>query len=81
MKQFPAGYPNQRIGIDFLGPVRRSDSGNAYVLIIADYFTKWTEAFATADMCVETAADILVNQHMARFGIVRGNNLGSRETI
>ena len=70
-KQFPAGHPNQRIGIDFLGLVRRSDSGNAYVLVIAYYFIKCTEAFATADMCMETVADILVNQYMARFGIVR----------
>ena len=34
-------------------------------------FTKRTEAFATADMCAETVADILVNQYMERFGIVR----------
>ena len=71
MKQFPAGHPNQRIGIDFLGPVRRTDSGNAYILVISDYFTKWTEAFAVADMCATTVADILVNQYITRFGIVR----------
>ena len=71
MKQFPAGHPNQRIGIDFLGQVRRCDSGNAYVLVIVDYFTKWKETFATADMSAETVADILVNQYMARLGIVR----------
>ena len=71
MKQFPAGHPNQRIGIDFLGPVRRTDSGNAYILVISDYFTKWTEVFAVADMCATTVADILVNQYITRFGIVR----------
>ena len=55
----------------FLGLVRRSYSGNAYVLVISDYFTKWTEAFATAGMCAETVAIILVYQYMTRFGIIR----------
>ena len=71
MKQFPAGHPNQRIGIDFLGPVRRTDSGNAYIIVISDYFTKWTETFAVADMRASTVADILVNQYISRFGLVR----------
>jgi hypothetical protein len=40
-----SGAPMERIAVDILGPLSLSDSGNKYLLIVADYFTKWTEAF------------------------------------
>ena len=39
--------------------MRRTDSANSYILVISDYFTKWTESFAVADMRATTVADIL----------------------
>lgn len=81
MKQFPASHPNQRIGIDFLVPVRRSDAGNAYILVISDYFTKWTEAIPIADMSATIVADIFVNQYMTKVRSFKGNNFWSKEAV
>ena len=39
------GYPMQRVATDILGPLPESLGGNSYVLVVADYFTRWVEAF------------------------------------
>ncbi len=39
-----SGYPNQRLGIDFVGPFPQSRRGNRYLLVLVDFFTKWAEA-------------------------------------
>ena len=41
---------------------------NKYVLVVGDYFTKWTEAFAIPDMEIATIAHVLVNEFISRFG-------------
>lgn len=37
--------PFQRIGMDIVGPVERSKSGNRFMLVITDYATKYPEVF------------------------------------
>ena len=41
----------------------------ATFLVIADYFSKWTEAFPIKDKCADTMADVLVNKIILRFGM------------
>ena len=36
----------ERIAIDVMGPLPILDLGKKYILVVADYFTKWTEAYA-----------------------------------
>ena len=48
--------PLQRVAIDILGPLSETERGNQYVLVIADYFTKWTEAFPMSYMEAHTVA-------------------------
>ena len=43
--------------------------GYRYILVIADYFSKWTEAFPIKDKCADTVADVLVNKIILRFGM------------
>ena len=52
-----------------LGPHPKTDSGNQYLLIAQDYFTKCPEAFALPDQQAVTVAEVLVNQFFTRFGI------------
>ena len=43
--------------------------GYRYILVIADYFSKWTEAFPIKDKCADTVADVLVDKIILRFGM------------
>lgn len=64
-----SGYPLQRIAIDLLGPLPRTEKGNKYIVVIADYFTKWTEAFALPNMEAGTVAAKIVEEFICRFGV------------
>ena len=46
MKTYNVGDPLERVALDVLGPLPESERGNKYILVVADYFTKWTEAYA-----------------------------------
>ena len=64
-----SGYPFERIAIDILGEFPITEKGNKYILVIGDYFTKWTECFPMPNMEAVTVAKILVNEVIVRFGI------------
>ena len=51
----------QLMAMDILGPLPESTAGNRYVLVIADYFTKWIEAFPMANQEAGTVANLLVD--------------------
>ena len=38
-----AGEPMERIAIDVMGPLPETERGNKFIVVIGDYFTKWTE--------------------------------------
>ena len=40
------GSPMQMVAVDILGPLPTTSSGNNYVLVAGEYFTKWMEAYA-----------------------------------
>ena len=69
MKQYISGAPMERIAIDVLGPLPQSESGNKYVLVIADYFSKWTEAFPIPNQESKTIADVVVREFVCRYGV------------
>ena len=46
--------------MDVLGPFPESNRGNQVMLIVADYFTKWLEAFLLPNKEAETVARKLV---------------------
>ncbi|KRX32601.1 hypothetical protein T05_14359, partial [Trichinella murrelli] len=56
MQPMTAGYPLQRVGMDNLGPLEKTPSDNRYVLVLTDYFTKWTAAFPLTNMEADTVA-------------------------
>ena len=52
--------PMQRIAMDILGPLPLTPCSNKYILVIGDYFIKWTEAFPMSDMEAGTVAKLFV---------------------
>eukprot|EP00731_Ephydatia_muelleri_P037077 Em0391g6a len=60
--------PMQRIAMDILGPLPLTPRSNKYILVIGDYFTKWTEAFPMSDMEAGTVAKLFVNEFVVRYG-------------
>ena len=57
--------------MDILGPLPRTPRGNRYVLVISDYFTKWTESYALPDQTATTIAEKVVSEFVSHFGIPR----------
>lgn len=41
----PSGYPMERVAMDVVGPLPKTNRGNRFILVINDYFTKWPEAY------------------------------------
>ena len=60
--------PFDRIAMDIFGPLRRTRSGNKYVLVIMDYATKWPEAFPLCNITSETIIECLI-EVTSRLGV------------
>ena len=69
MHQYNVGAPAERIALDVLGPLLTTESGNEYVLLVADYFTKWPEAYSMPNQEAVTVAEVLVKEYVCRFGV------------
>ena len=70
----------ERVAVDIMGPVPQTDNGNLDILVLGDYFSKWTEAFTLKVHTAQTVADVLVEQFVSWFGVwdlyivIRGAN-------
>ncbi|XP_041376682.1 uncharacterized protein LOC121389136 [Gigantopelta aegis] len=68
MKQFHAGVPMERVHLDFLGPLPKTENGNEYVLMMVDQFTKWVECIPLPSQTAEVTARAAINEFFSRFG-------------
>ena len=65
----PTGHRWDRIAMDILDVCDPTPDGFRYILVIADYFSKWTEAFPIKNKCADTVAEVLVDKIVLRFGM------------
>jgi hypothetical protein len=70
-KVYSVGVPMERLEIDITGPLPKTNKEHKYILVISDYFTKWTQAFAIKDQEATTIASILVNEIVSLFGVTK----------
>ena len=75
----PTGVPNgflqpllvcepwEIVSMDFLGPLPSTATGNKYILVFDDQFSKWVEAFATPNATADIVAKYLIVSIIARF--------------
>ena len=68
MQQYLVSAPLERIAVDIMGPLPESRSGNLYILVVDDYFSKWIDAWAMPDMETSTIADLLVSRIFCQWG-------------
>lgn len=66
-----SGSPLERIATDILEELPETDNGKRYILVIADYFTKWTECFAMPNMESKTVATKIVKEVITRTNYTR----------
>lgn len=69
LQQSATGCPFDRVAVDIVGPCPVSENGNEYLIVMTDYFSKWTEAFAVPNHTAMTVADKLVTEVFCRFGV------------
>ena len=61
--------PNQLITTDIAGPLKETERGNKYFIVVIDHFTKFTQVYPMQRIQAEDVAQILVDKWMMTFGI------------
>jgi hypothetical protein len=56
--------------LDFIGEIHPSSSkGHRFVLVVTDYFTKWTKAVTLKNMTHREVIEFIIEHIIYRFGI------------
>ena len=58
-----------RIGIDIKGPLPITSSGNRYIIVAMDYFSKWPEARAVNNIKADVVAKFIYEEIICRHGV------------
>ena len=69
LAQCPVGAPLEKIVVDIMGPLPTTDGGNEYIMVVCDYFSKYTEAYAIPNHTAQVVADKLVTEFVTHFGV------------
>ena len=57
-----SNYPFEKLSWDIMGPLPLSYTGNRYIVMITDLFSKWVEAFPVKATDTETMVTLMVNE-------------------
>uniref|UniRef100_A0A0X3PXJ8 Transposon Ty3-I Gag-Pol polyprotein n=1 Tax=Schistocephalus solidus TaxID=70667 RepID=A0A0X3PXJ8_SCHSO len=68
LQPIKTGYPNERVGVDLVGPIAPSAKGNKFILVMVDFFTKMAEAVPLPDASAATVAKAIFNCWVCRWG-------------
>ncbi len=64
-----AGFPNEIVDTDLMGPLPQTPRGKRYLLVMVDYFTKWAEAIPLGQADALSVAQTIVMQWIATHGV------------
>ena len=68
LQQHIVGCPLERVALDNLGSLPRSSWGNRYILVVADYFTRWTEAYPIPNQEATIVARRFIVEFVCHYG-------------
>ena len=68
LNPIPIGHAFERVGVDCLGPMTPTESGNKYIVVFSDYRTKWVEAQALPSIEASRIAQVFFNLIITRHG-------------
>ena len=69
LHQHPVGAPLERMAVYIMGPLPAMANGNEYIMVLCDYFSKYTVAYAIPNHTAQTVADRIVTEFVAYFGV------------
>ena len=69
LHQHPVGAPLERMAVDIMGPLSATANGNEYIMVICDYFSKYTVAYAIPNHTAQMVVDHIVTEFVAYFGV------------
>ncbi len=58
-----------RVALDIAGPLPETKSGNKYILVAINHYSKWCEAKVVANHGVKTIAKLLEDDVICRYGV------------
>jgi len=71
LQKVVTGAPLDIVAVDILSGLPSANDGSKYILVLTDYFTKWSEAYALPDAEAHTCMSAMYNNFFARFGMPR----------
>ena len=58
----------ERVHLDMMGPLPKSDRGNKYIMVMVDQFSRWVEIQPLPEISAETTAWTAIDHFFSRFG-------------
>ena len=71
LQKVVTGAPLDIVAVDILSGLPSANDGSKYILVLTDYFTKWSEAYALPDAEAHTCMSPVYDGFFARFGMPR----------
>ncbi len=70
LQQPKHGAFNERVSVDLLGRLHRTERGNEYIVVMQDHFTKWIEGAAVPTKEAMIVADVVVDEWIYKRGML-----------
>ncbi len=71
LKSIPICDLFHKVALDTTGPLPETKSGNKYIMVAIDHYSKWCKAKVVADHGAKTAAKFLEDDLIYRYGVPR----------
>ena len=68
LRSYHAGVPMERVHIDLIGPLVRSNQGNEHIVVMVDQFSKWVVCAALPDQTAPKVAYEFFSKFVQYFG-------------